>query len=445
MLLSWIVKTLNIQWQGEDREISGISIDSRDIKTGELFVAICGALSDGHDYLQQAADRGGAAALVSQTVKTDLPTLKVENTEAALLLLAKKWRDQFSIPMVAVTGSCGKTSTRALIQGIFSACGDTLASVRSYNNSIGVPLTLLRLRPGHQYAVFEIGANHPGEIAELVQIVRPSVAIITMAAMSHLAGFGDLDGIAKAKAEIFQTLDDQGVAVINQDDHYAAYWRRLVAPHKVISFGLENKAEVMATDIKYDNQACPSFNLITPVGQVDIKLALMGKHNVYNALAAVTCALALGLPLDKIKQGLESVVAESRRLVGYKGYAKALIIDDSYNANPASVQAAIDVLSHYQGTSVLVLGDMLELGQNADKLHREIGRAANHAGIEHLFCFGEYAEGAADAFGQRGQHFNSQQDLIFALRPLLNDKVTVLVKGSNSMGMQKVAQSLMKE
>lgn len=445
MKLSWIAETLSQTYSGQACEITGVSIDSRTVKPGELFVVLVGDTYDGHDFVEEAATNGAVAVLVMNKVSCNIPQLIVPDTAQALIQLARQWRQRFTIPIVAITGSCGKTSTRALTHAVLSTAGETLASIKSFNNSIGVPLTLLGLRPSHQYAVLEVGTNHPGEIIELTKLIKPTIALITLAAPSHLAGFGDLAGIAREKGDIYSNLPENGIGIINQDDEFAEYWRDLIEPHQVITFGLKKDAQIEATDLKFDTNGCATFLLKTPNAAIETCLKVMGKHNIYNASAAAAVGYALSIPIQKIKEGLEAAQAEHRRLVRLPGIAQARIIDDSYNANPASVKAAIEVLSHTEGVPILVLGDMLELGEMAHQFHAEIGNLANQMGIQHLFAFGELSIHAARSFGSRGQHFSSQEELVDALRPLLNNQVTVLVKGSNSMGMHQVAQSLLEE
>lgn len=443
--LSQLAKMLHVDWQGADVTIHGFSTDSRNIQPGDFFIALRGVRFNGHEYLAAVAASGAVAALVSEPVTMTLSTVMVADTSQGLIDLAAAWRRQFHPAIVAITGSCGKTSTRALLQGILSAYRPTLASERSFNNNIGVPLTLLRLRSEHQYAVVEIGANHSGEILPLVRTVQPTVALITNAAASHLEGFGSIEGVARAKSEIYATLQAQDTAIVNQDDFFADYWKGSIKQSQILTFGVNTPADVMAQDIRYHHAAQPSFLLKTPHGEIDIQLTVMGKHNIYNALAAAAAATALNIPLAIIQRGLQGVAAETRRLVLQMGLRRASIIDDSYNANPASVKAAIDVLTQYGGQRVLVLGDMLELGEASAAFHRDIGVAAQQAGIDFLFAYGPLSQSAVEAFGKSGRHFESQQALVAELRPLLNEKMTVLVKGSNAMGMNEVAQSLLRE
>lgn len=447
MSLSQAAAILNATLHGPDAEFDAVSTDTRTLKPGELFVVLQGPRFNAHDFIQQAADIGAVGAIVSDRVgEVSLPTIKVQDTKLALAQLASYQREQVNVPVIAVTGSVGKTTTRALLASVFRQCGNVLASESSFNNNIGVPLTLLRLRKTHDFAIFELGANHPGEIAYLTQLVKPTVAMITNAGPAHLEGFGDIDGVARAKGEIFQGLDANGTAIINNDDHYALLWRHLITNSRIITFGIKNTADVMATDIHVNASGYPTFQLVLPHDvAIDITLPLMGEHNVINALATAAAAYAFNLPMEAIKKGLESVAPVKGRLVVRKGYRGATIIDDSYNANPSSVGAAINVLAHRPGNSVLVFGDMKELGQGSEQFHREIGEQALRSGIGRVYCYGPLSRYTVNAFGNNAFHFEDKQALISALKDNLNENVTVLVKGSLSMGMGQVAAALVDE
>ncbi len=445
VLLSEIASLLGVTFVGTDVCIQGFSTDTRSLCPGDLFIALSGQVYDGHDYLAQAQAGGAAAALVSRAINTTttMPLLRVPDTQASLSHLATAWRQRFSLPVVAITGSCGKTSTRALLQSILSLAGKTLASQRSYNNHIGVPLTLLALRESHQYAVLEVGTNHPGEIAPLVNQVKPHIAILTNVNATHLAGFGSVAAIAREKAQIFSTLAADDIAIVNADDGFADDCLSFSKAKSVLRFAVSEPADVSASDINIDAKGFSHFRLHTPVGETVVQLPLLGKHHVYNALAASAAAVALRVPLEKIKQGLQTIQAESQRLSRSRGYAQACIIDDSYNASPASVQAAIAVLAQHSGDSILVLGDMLELGEQSAYYHRQIGIDARASGINQVFCYGEQSRLTAQTFGDQGYYFSQQQALLDTLRARLHENVTVLVKGSRGMKMELIAQSLL--
>lgn len=442
MKLSEAARILHAQLRGQDAAFNGVSIDTRTLQPGQLYIAIRGEKLDGHDFISQAIQAKAAGAMVSQDNIEGLPVVKVANTRQALADLARFHRQQFNLPIIAVTGSCGKTTTKALLTSVFGQAGKVLSNVKSFNNDIGVPLTLLELTHQHQYAITEMGANHAGEIAFLTHLVHPSVAIITNAAQAHLEGFGDLDGVACAKGEIFQGLSAQGVAIINADDNYADFWRQLAGSRKVITFGVEKPADVSARHIQYNENGQPSFELWIAGQSAPVQLQLMGKHNVHNALAAAAAGHALALPLPVIQAGLNSASAEKRRLVEQRSPQGAVIIDDSYNANPLSVRAAIELLALRAGERILVMGDMRELGEKAVLYHQEIGEAAKNSGIQQLFCYGDLTRHTAAAFGKKAYFFADRDELIQALKPQLREQVTVLIKGSNSMQMDQVVAAL---
>jgi len=445
MNLSDVAKIIGAEYNGPDIDFNSVSIDSRQIAKGQSFVAIAGENFDGHDFVDDAAKCGAVAAIVSMPVSTSIPCLVVSDTRKALAELASHHRDQMPAIIMGITGSCGKTTTKTLLASILSQHGKTLSNERSFNNDIGVPLTLLQLDPSHQYAICEMGANRPGEIAFLTHIVKPNVAAITNAAAAHLEGFGDVRGVACAKGEIFQGLGPNAVAVINADDDYANFWEKQAGEHCIMTFGRHHVADVMAKSIELNAQAQPQFQLVLPNGKTTIQLQLIGEHNVMNALTAAAMAYTKNVPIEVIKAGLEAAESPNKRLVAMRGYAGATVIDDTYNANPLSASAAISVLACRGGDSVFVLGDMLELGEHADDLHRQIGEQAEQLGIHRLYCYGEHSRFAAEAFGRNAYHFEDRDDLLSALRDYLHEGVTVLIKGSNAMDMGKIAKALTKE
>lgn len=426
---------------GPDAHFKTVSIDSRTIKPGELFVAISGDRFDGHNFVELAKQQGAAAALVERTIETDLPLLQVADTRKALGELAKQHRSQFTIPIIALTGSCGKTSTKEMIRAILSEAGPVLANTKNFNNDIGVPLTLLNLTAQHRYAVIEMGANHAGEIAYLSQMTQPNVALITNIGPAHLQGFGSIAGVAEAKAEIFSGLTHDGIAIINADDNYSNTWEKQLASHRVLHFGLSEDADFSAVNINMDDEGRASFLLLTPRGELFIALPLAGQHHVMNALAAAAVAGQVEIPLASIKAGLEKVQAVPGRVVLSKTKAGATIIDDSYNANPSSVAVALKLLAHYPGRHIFVMGDMGELGENAAQYHRQVGKLAKQLGIEEVYTCGDLSALTAQAFGA-GKHYVNQQALILALRSCLQGQVTILIKGSRSAQMEKIATAL---
>lgn len=443
--LSTIAKPIHAKLIGNDVTFTSVSTDTRTLQPGALFIALQGPQFDAHDFLAEAAQKGAVAAMVSREVTSTLPLLKVADTRLGLGHLAAWHRQQFSLPMVGLTGSAGKTTTKHMIAAILSQAGATLATEGTLNNDIGVPLTLLRLAPQHRYAVIEMGANHHGEIQYVAEIAKPNVALITNAGPAHLEGFGDLPGVARAKGEIFQALPRDGIAIINADDAFCDFWQQQNKAHRILRFGRNNSAEFTAKQISFDAQGCAQFIMVTPVGEVNVHLRIMGEHNIMNALAASAAAHAVDVPLAAMQAGLNSVEPVNKRLVIYKTTVGAEIIDDSYNANPSSVTAAIQLLSKRTGKKILALGDMRELGPDAAKYHQQIGEKAKQEGIDQLFAYGELSAFTVQAFGKNGYHFNTQPELIAALKPRLQADVTVLVKGSLSTRMSHVVAALKEE
>jgi UDP-N-acetylmuramoyl-tripeptide--D-alanyl-D-alanine ligase len=441
MKLSELAHLLAGKLQGQDTTFDGVSIDTRTLAPQNLFIALRGPHFDGHHFSAIAQQRQAAAAIVSTPI-TELPFVQVQDTHAALGQLAAAHRQQFSLPLIAVTGSCGKTTTKTFIATILQYHGITLATEGTLNNDIGVPLTLLRLKPEHQYAVIEMGANHAGEIDYITHLAKPTVALITNAAPVHLEGFGDLLGVATAKGEIYRGLAAEGTAIINADDPFANYWRDLVTHKKTLHFGLDKTADITARDVQLDNEGRASFTLVTPQGTAKIKLQLLGKHQVLNALAAAAAAHAIAIPLAVIQQGLEKTTPVGKRLCQYPGRSHITIMDDSYNANPTATRAALAVLAERVGDKILVLGDMLELGNQEQQFHTEIGQEARKLGINALYAYGKLTQFAAQAFGEEGYYFADQQQLIIALQKAVKPGMTVLVKGSKAMAMWRVVEAL---
>jgi UDP-N-acetylmuramoyl-tripeptide--D-alanyl-D-alanine ligase len=428
-----------------DTHFYGCSTDTRTLKPGNLYVALRGERFDGHDFIAAAAAQGAAALLTERAVETTLPYVRVPDCRRALGQLAAAWRARFSMPLVAVTGSNGKTTIKEMLRCIFASDAATvLATQGNLNNDIGVPLTLFELNAHHQYAVIEMGANHAGEIAQLSAIARPDVALISQCAPAHLEGFASIDGVAAAKGEIFSGLSERGFAIINQDDVYADYWRNLAQGHTLFSFGMIHDAHFMAYSLSLDrSNACQNFALHTPLGDIRLNLHLLGRHNVLNALAAAACAVAVGCDLEQIRHGLQAVRPVGGRLHLLPGMNNSHLIDDSYNANPGSMRAAIDVLADFPAPRWLVLGDMRELGAEAVRFHADIGAKAKAVGIEQLYALGELSRHSAAAFGG-GYHFNTHAALIAQLRHDLNTHsgVYMLIKGSRGMKMEQIIQAL---
>ena len=422
--------------------LAGVSTDSRSIGPGELFVALRGESFDGHDYVEAALGRGAAAALVSREVGTSssLPKIIVGDTLIALGQLAKNWRSRFTIPMIALTGSNGKTTVKEMLRAILAAHAGSSAAVLAtegnLNNHIGVPLMMLRLNTAHRYAVFEMGMNHLLEIDYLTGLVQPGVALIIMAGTAHIGELGSREAIAQAKGEILAGLPAHGTAVINMHDRFGQYWRDLAGERKVIGFGVLPEDDVVG-------EFSPETLTILHAGDaITVHLHVAGEHNQRNALAAAAAALAVGVPLVTIGEGLEDFEGVAGRLRSYEGHGNATIIDDTYNANPDSVRAAIDVLKARRGKRLLVLGDMGELGPAARDMHSEIGIYAKHANLDGVFALGKLTEATVMAMGASGWHFDSIDGLVEEVLPRLAPNVTVLVKGSRFMKMERVVAKL---
>jgi UDP-N-acetylmuramoyl-tripeptide--D-alanyl-D-alanine ligase len=447
MKLSEISKYLNGELIGVDAEFQFVSSDTRTINPGELFVAWKGENFDGHDYVAIAQQKGAIAVLVNKKVSVDIAQIIVADVPKALGQLAAQRREQLKhIPLIALTGSCGKTTTKEMLRAILLECGPTLANKNSFNNEIGGPSTLLQLTDQHRYAVIEMGANHPGEIAYLTAMAKPNVAFINNIAPAHLEGFGSIEGVARAKAEIFQGLSDDGVAIINVDDHYADWIKNSIKNKKLkntFTFGIKNPADFFATDITIDPEQHCSFTLHTPTGEIAVRLTVLGQHNVLNALAAAAAAFAVGADLKAIQQGLEKTQPVYGRLVTKPGHNGARIFDDSYNANPSSIKAALEVLAKYPGEKIFVMGEMRELGADSEKLHYEVGQCAKQLGINRLLACGDLTQATVKAFGDGAQYFITQKELSSTVRDMLQSHTTVLVKGSRGMKMENVVADLL--
>lgn len=445
MKFTEIAKLLATTYTGSEVYFPSISIDTRNLEPGQLFIALKGDQFDGHDFLQSAIAKKAAAAIVSIPTKLPIPTLSVQNTRIALGKIAAHHRLQHQLPVIAITGSCGKTTTKTMLASILNQMGETLAPEKSYNNDVGVPLTLLKLEPHYRYAVIEMGANHSGEIGYLSGIAKQNVAIITNVAPAHLAGFGSVEGVARAKGEIYQALSTNDVAIINNDDFFSGYWLPQLHVQSVVTFGIKNKADIMAQNIRLDEEGKASFDAIYPKGRLQIRLPVMGSHNVMNALAAIAAAYVVDATSDAIEQGLSNFEPVSKRLIRHRGQGDALIIDDTYNANPLSVSAALEILAHYSGEKIFVFGDMSELGKEEEQHHTEVGEKARALGIDKLYACGKLSKLTVEAFGKNGFYYQDQSSLITALKPRLHSKNIVLIKGSRSSKMENIVQALIQE
>ena len=431
---------------GPNAEFVRVMTDSRDLRRGDLFVGIRGERFDGQAFADEALQAGACAVMVepgARILTPSAPVLEVDDTRLALGRLAAFWRNRFVSPLIAVTGSNGKTTVKEMLASILrQVAGEpgVLATAGNLNNDIGLPLTLLRLDAGHRYAVVEMGMNHLGEIAYLSRLARPTVAVISNAGSAHIGKLGSVDAIARAKGEIFEGLDNNGTAIINSDDVFADYWRGLARGRPVVDFGLDRKAAVSAT---YELTVFASLvTFRNPRGQFVATLRIPGLHNIKNALAAAACAYALDVPEAVIAAGLASYTGVKSRLQRKRHSSGALVIDDSYNANPESMQAAIAVLAAYPGRTIFVMGDMGELGDSAEAMHAAVGEFAKRSGVQALLALGEKSASAVRSFGKGARHFSSIDELISALADGLDAGSTVLVKGSRFMRMERVVEAL---
>ena len=444
-MLSDVAAVTGGRLQGADAHFIGVSTDTRTLESGALFVALRGPNFDGGEFVAAAATRGANGALVMRAGTADIAQIVVSDTLQALQKMAVSWRDNFNLPVVAVAGSNGKTTTKEMIASILGRAGSCLSTRGNLNNHIGVPLTLMRLDATHRSAVIEMGANRVGDVAELVGFIRPTVAVVTNAGAEHLEGFGDMDGVAKGEGEAFGTLRPNGTAIINADDAYADYWRGVAGECKVLTFGVRAAADFSASGVVQaieDGQFVTRFSLRTPEGARDARLRVGGAHNLSNAVAAAAAARAAGASLDDIVQGLAEFRAVAGRLQLKAGVRNSWIIDDSYNANPSSVRAGLDVLRSVGGATWLVLGDMAELGEHALQSHVQIGEYARECGVQRLFAIGPDSSRAAESFGAGAEWFPDAESLIRRLQLEVASGVTLLIKGSRVNRLERVVQAL---
>lgn len=439
--LSNAASYMNGTLHGDDVTFRGVSTDTRSLKAGELFVALQGPNFDGTAFLEQAVRLNAAGAVIGRQVDVDLPTIVVDDTTSALGELAASWRAQMPATVIGVTGSNGKTTLKELLASCLAMSAETLATHGNLNNEIGMPLMLLRMSERHRFAVIEMGANHPGEIAYLTALAAPRIVAITNAAPAHLEGFGSVEGVARAKSEILVGEPRPEFAILNADDDYFDFWASMCGDSEVISFGLSAEADVRASHISATDDGS-DFTLHMPDTHADVRLALAGKHNVLNACAAAAIAGSLGIDIDQIRRGLEAVVPVGGRLQAVQSASGAILFDDSYNANPVSVQAAAEFLATQEGTSWLVLGDMAELGGDAELLHAHTGWVIREAGVENLLATGSLARHVVKSYGENGRWFETIEELNKELQASVGEGDVVLVKGSRSMGMERVVEAL---
>ncbi|MCG6874176.1 MAG: UDP-N-acetylmuramoyl-tripeptide--D-alanyl-D-alanine ligase [Betaproteobacteria bacterium] len=451
MTLAAAAQAIGARVEGADIRFGSVSSDSRTLEPGALFVALRGERFDGHDYLSVARERGAAAAMieafaVERCAEAGLSALVVGDTRRALGDLARHWRGRFRIPLIAIVGSNGKTTvkemTAACLRAHFGAA-HVMATAGNLNNDIGVPLTLLGLRETHRVAVVELGMNHPGETAYLAGLVRPTIGLINNAQREHQEFMKSVADVAAEHAALLAALPADGIAVINADDEHAAVWRAAAGTRVVRDFGVGAGAAVRATHRPGDSGT--ALEIATPESRINVVLQVAGLHNIRNALAAAAAATAAGASLKSVAEGLASFRAVKGRLQQRGGRNATTIIDDSYNANPDSVRAAIDVLVRASGPRVLVLGDMGEVGEQGVAFHEEIGRHARDAGVTHLLALGPLVEHAVRAFGSGAMHFESLEALLEELEPNIVPGTTVLVKGSRFMRMERIVERLVEE
>jgi UDP-N-acetylmuramoyl-tripeptide--D-alanyl-D-alanine ligase len=450
--LSMVAEAVGGRLHGHDAEFDAVSTDTRSLRAGELFFALRG----GAAFVADAARLGAAGAVVEARQDAPVSQVEVADTRRALGDLARRWRERFAIPVIGITGSNGKTTVKEMTAAVMraalgggavvgAATDPILMTWGNLNNEIGLPRTLLYLNASHKAAVIEMGAASPGDIAYLARIAAPTVAVVTNAARAHLQGFGGVDEVATTKGEIFDALTASGTAIINRDDRFFQSWWDRSAGRGRLTFGLHADADFRATGVTQAVGAGGAelrFTLHCAAGQLPVRLAMAGRHNVVNALAAAAAASAAGATLAAIGAGLaavRNVAGRLRRVAGRRGIE---LYDDTYNANPGSVRAAITFLESLTGERWLVLGDMAELGPDSAVMHREIGEAARLAGIARLYCTGPQSRAAAEAFGVNAEWHESVPELTTALTAALRPGLTVLVKGSRSMGMERVVHAL---
>ena len=430
---------------GEDRPYGAVATDSRTLAPGTLFVALRGPNFDGAQFVAAAAGRGAIGAIVERAVPHEVPQVVVSDALQALQQLGRAWRSQFTLPVVAVAGSNGKTTAKEMTAAILARMGQCMATHGNLNNHIGVPVTLMRLEASHRSAVIEMGANRMGDVAELMRLVEPTVGLITNAGAEHLEGFGTLDGVAQAEGETVSCLGPEATAIINADDPYAAYWRGVATARRIVTFGVHAAADFAAKDLVQRierGEFASRFTLVCSQGEIAIALKAGGAHNISNALGAAAAASAAGASLEQIAAGLADFRAVAGRLQLKPGARDSWIIDDSYNANPSSVRAGLEVLRSVQGVTWLVLGDMAELGEHAEDSHAHMGAYARDCGIKRLFALGPQSSRAVETFGAGGEWFADADSLIRRVQSQIAPGVTVLVKGSRINRLERVVQAL---
>jgi UDP-N-acetylmuramoyl-tripeptide--D-alanyl-D-alanine ligase len=434
--LSELATRLDCPAPAMEAVVENVATDSRKVHYGTLFAALPGNNVDGHDFAPSAVDLGATALLLSRPLELDVPQLIVGDVLHALGEIAALLRIRLAPAVIGITGSNGKTTVKEMVASILRQDAPVLATQGNYNNELGVPLSLFGLKEEHRYAVLEMGAGKPGDISYLCGIAKPDVGLITNIGPAHLRGFGTEQGVALAKGEIFSALPSDGCAVINADEPWSDLWREMNHAGRVFTFGSQKGCDVQFVE----HETGPKLRV--PQGEITLRLSLPGRHNQANAAAATAVALSLGIDLPKIEKGLEAVSPVPGRLNLIRTEAGWTVIDDTYNANPASLYSALQVLAQMQGTPWLVLGDMKELGENSRKMHREVGEAAKALGVGRLFTTGELSAFTAEAFGEGAEHYANREELARALCSQLRPGTACLVKGSRSMGMEAIVEAI---
>ncbi len=444
--ISQILDRLGAQLHGPDFSFCTVNTDTRQINAGDLFIALQGENFDGHQFVKIAAERGACGAVVKHLLTdVDLPQVQVADTLIAYGQIAAFSREKcFTGCMLALTGSCGKTTVKEMTASILREIGQTHATEKNFNNEVGVPQTLLSLNEEHKFAVLELGASKVGDIAYLRDLVKPDVVLVTNVLPAHLQGFGSIEAVARTKGEIYQHLPAHAKAVLNRDEKNSEIWQKSLGNRESLTYSASalKGADFYAATINSTQHQQIVFELCSPIGKTAIYLKVIGRHNVSNALGAAAMAYAAGATLEQIKAGLEKFVPVKGRMKLHSGVAGSIVIDDSYNANPGSVKAAIDAISQWQGNKVLVLGDMGELGANASQLHREIGEYARDQAIENILTVGQLSREASKVYGKKGLHFPDQESLINYCKSIATNEIVFLVKGSRSSKMEYIVGEL---
>ena len=445
-MLSALAEELGGQKLGDDVVVSALSIDSRSIKKGDTFLALVGDAFNGNDFVDAAFHDGAIAAIVSDTSRVNnvnSSLIKVNDTRIALGKIASLIRQKSRAKIIALTGSQGKTTVKEMMGSILAFEGETLITEGNLNNTIGVPLTLLRLNEDHKYAVIEMGADCHGEIEFSATITKPNIALLTNANAAHIEGFGSLQGIVQAKGEIIDPTEGDATIILNIDDPNVDHWVYRAEDRKVLRFSEKNEeADAYAENVVVGTKGAVSFELVTPVGREYISLKVLGRHNIINAVAAAIATQNAGAGLPAIKKGLESLAPVPRRLNPVAGIGGCCIVDDSYNASPNSFMAAIDVLMSFPENKILVAGDMRELGTEAEDSHFKIGEYAAQVGLRELWTVGELSKLTGKGFGASSRHFDSTNELVAACRAVANKDTVFLVKGSRGMHMEEIVEQL---